>query len=75
MRTALDVFTDPGPFTVAEVARVIHCSTTYLYDCILAGSLAAGRVGAHYRIPADEARRLAVEAGLKPPAVPAPPAR
>jgi excisionase family DNA binding protein len=62
--SAADLFTQDGPFLVPELARVLRCSRGFLYDCIASGSLAAGKVGSDYRIPADEARRLAIEAGL-----------
>ncbi len=61
---AADLFSQEGPFLVPELARVLRCSRGFIYDCIAAGSLSAGRVGTDYRIPADEARRLAIEAGL-----------
>jgi excisionase family DNA binding protein len=65
--TSVDLFTLPGPFRVADVAAAIGCSTQYLYNCIDAGAIRVGHVGEHYRIPAAEARRLALEAGHEPP--------
>ncbi len=62
-----DVFTQDGPFRVPDLARVLRCSTTYLYTCIHEGAVRAGKVGDHYRVPAEEARRLATAAGLSPP--------
>ncbi len=64
---AADLFLLDGPFRVPEVAQALRCSPEYLYKCIHAGALTAGKVGDHYRIPVTEARRLASEAGLRPP--------
>ena len=52
----------PGPFTVTEVALALRCSDEWLYKCIRAGAVKAGRIGRNYRIPASEARRLHFEA-------------
>lgn len=52
----------PGPFTVTEVALALRCSDEWLYKCIKAGAIKAGRIGRNYRIPAHEARRLLFEA-------------
>jgi excisionase family DNA binding protein len=48
----------PGPFLVSEVALALRCSSDYIYKCIKAGTIKAGRIGSEYRIPAQEARKL-----------------
>jgi excisionase family DNA binding protein len=53
-----------GTLTTAEVVEVVGCSRSYLYKLIAAGSVTVGRVGCDYRIPVQEARRLAREAGV-----------
>ena len=53
-----------GAFHVSEVAEVLQCSRSYVYKLIRADALEAGRVGSDYRIPVQEARRLAREAGI-----------
>jgi excisionase family DNA binding protein len=56
-----------GALRVSELAEVLQCSRSYVYKCIKAEALKAGRVGSDYRIPIQEARRLAVLAGLLDP--------
>jgi len=55
---------EAGTFTVEEVCELIRCSRSYVYKCIKAEAIKAGRVGSDYRIPLQEARRLAREAGV-----------
>lgn len=53
----------PG-FGVSELAEAIGCSRSYIHKLIEAGAIRTGRVGSDYRIPLQEARRLAREAGV-----------
>ena len=53
-----------GTFTVGEVCELVRCSRSYIYKCIKAEAISAGKVGSDYRIPLQEARRLAREAGV-----------
>jgi excisionase family DNA binding protein len=54
------------PARVSELAGILGCSTSYIYKLIHSGAVDYGRVGADYRIPVQEARRLAREAGIIP---------
>jgi len=54
-----DLFRQPGPFRVAEIAAALRCSRRYVHKIIKAGTIKAGRVGRDFRISAREARRLA----------------
>lgn len=62
VRTAADVFAQPGPFLVSELSLVLRCSSRFVQKLIQAGALDAGRVGRNYRISATEARRLVLQA-------------
>ena len=50
------------PLTMGELADMLNCSRRYVQKLIEAGNLNAGRVGRDYRIPVQEAARLAREA-------------
>ena len=50
--------------TVRRLSVILACSPTYLQKLIRAGSLVAGKVGSDYRIPLEEAVRLAREAKI-----------
>jgi excisionase family DNA binding protein len=65
----MDLWRDPGPFTVAELAAVCRVSAGLVRKAIAAGSLRAGRAGRALRIPASAARRWALEVGAEPPSV------
>jgi excisionase family DNA binding protein len=58
---SVDVFRDPGPFRVSELAAALRCSPDWIHKLIRSEKLHPGRVGTHYRIPADQARALARE--------------
>jgi excisionase family DNA binding protein len=54
-----------GFVTVTEVVQAFRCSRSYVYKLIDAGALrGVGRIGTDYRIPLEEARRFAREAGF-----------
>lgn len=65
---ALNLWTEPGPFTTAELAAACRVSQRYVQKAIDAGSLRACRVGRLLRIPASAARRFALELGVEAPA-------
>lgn len=57
-----------APVPLSALADALGCSKKYLYKCVKAGSLRAGRIGRDYRVPPEEAARFAREAGLTPDA-------
>jgi excisionase family DNA binding protein len=58
----------PGapPLTVTELALLLGCSRSYVYKLIDAELLHPGRIGWSYRIPIDQARRVAIDCRLLP---------
>lgn len=52
------------PLRVPELARLVGCSSSYVYKLIKAQVIEAGRVGTDYRIPVSEAVKVARAAGL-----------
>jgi hypothetical protein len=61
-----DLWAQPGPFTLAELAAACRCSVRYLQKAIAAGALDVRRLGRAVRVPASEARRFALAAGAEP---------
>lgn len=55
---------EEGTLLVSEVAEVLNCSRSYVYKLIYSKTLTAGKVGSDYRIPLQEARKLATQAGI-----------
>jgi len=60
VHTLADLFLQPGPFLVSELSLVLRCSERYIQKLIKAGIIDAGKLGRNYRIPAAEARRIAL---------------
>jgi excisionase family DNA binding protein len=63
-----DLWTCPGPVTVAELAAACRCSTRFIQKAIGTGTLEAVALGRVLRIRASDARRFALEVGVEPPA-------
>ena len=62
----IDFWRDPGPFTVAELAKVGRCSPATVRKAIKAGAIKVRCLGRVWRIPGSEARRWALEVGAEP---------
>lgn len=66
IRTPRDLAEAEGSVTVSELALVVRCSERWVRKLIACRAIRFGRVGRNYRIPAEEARRVAREAGILP---------
>lgn len=51
-------------FLVSEIALVVGCSRSFVYKLIRSKALTARKLGGDYRIPPDEARRVAEDLGV-----------
>lgn len=63
----MSLWTEAGPFTLAEVATECRCSTRFLQKVIRAGELRVCRLGRRVRLRGSEARRFARAVGCEPP--------
>jgi excisionase family DNA binding protein len=61
-----DLWAQPGPFTVAQLAAGCACSRGFIEKAIKAGALDVRRLGRSVRIPTSEARRFALSVGIEP---------
>jgi excisionase family DNA binding protein len=51
------------PLGVSELADLVGCSRSYIHKLIDAGALDVGRVGRSFRVPLQEAVRIARDVG------------
>ena len=64
----IDLWSSPGPFTIAELAAACRCSRGFIAKAIRTGALGVRRLGRSVRVPASAARRFALEVGAEPAA-------